>query len=231
MDQFSVSDQITKLAHKISSYEQQYGRDKGSVKLLAVSKTRDLKEVKAAIRAGQTAFGENYAQELVEKASAIGPEAVEWHFIGPLQSNKAKFIAEHADWIHTIDRLKTADKLNRLVVKNDRKIDVCIQLNIDHELSKAGIGADAASAFAQHIEELPGLTLRGLMCIPKAQHSFDRQREVFAQVRKVQEQLIRDGHTLDTLSFGMSNDYEAAIAEGATIVRIGTAIFGARPSS
>jgi len=228
MDQFSVSDQITKLEHKISAFERQYGRDKHSVKLLAVSKTRDLLEVKAAISAGQTAFGENYAQELVEKSQAIGSEIAEWHFIGPLQSNKAKFIAAHADWIHTVDRLKTATKLNRLLDKNDRKIDVCIQLNIDHEHSKAGAGIKVLPELAKQIEELPRLKLRGLMSIPKPQADFDQQREGFAKVRKLQEQLNTEGHKLDTLSFGMSNDYEAAIAEGATIIRIGTAIFGAR---
>ena len=231
MDQSTVSDQITKLSHKIRDFERQYARDKGSVTLLAVSKTRHLEEVKAAMHAGQTAFGENYAQELVQKSQAIGPEAAEWHFIGPLQSNKAKYIAEHADWIHTVDRLKTADKLNRLLEKNGRKINACIQLNIDQELSKAGIDIKSLPAFAEHLEALPQINLRGLMCIPKTQQRVSQQRQTFAEVRKLQEQLINTRHELDTLSFGMSNDYEAAIAEGATIVRIGTAIFGPRKPS
>jgi len=228
MDQFSVSDQITKLERNIRDCEQQYDRDKGSVKLLAVSKTRDLQEVKAAIDAGQTSFGENYAQELVEKARAIRPEGVDWHFIGALQSNKAKSVAEHANWIHTVDRQKTASKLQTHLDTFDRTMNVCIQLNIDDETSKAGVSTEQLNGLAEHIQEQSRLSLRGLMCIPKPSNDFAQQRQAFARVRKLQEQLIAAGHNLDTLSFGMSNDFTAAIAEGATIVRIGTAIFGPR---
>lgn len=228
MTQLTVSDQITKLRQNICELAIASHRPPDSVKLLAVSKTRQLREVKAAVDAGQLAFGENYAQELVEKSRQIRQEAVDWHFIGPLQSNKAKLIAQHADWIHTIDRLKTAQRLNHQLQDTDKILQVCIQLNIDDETTKAGVALEQLGQLAEQLSQLDKLCLRGLMCIPKPETDHHKQRVAFAKVRAAQEQLIEHGYALDTLSMGMSNDYPAAIAEGATIVRVGTAIFGPR---
>jgi len=228
MAQLTVSDQITKLERHLRELESEHNREPHSVKLLAVSKTRQVSEVKAAIAAGQAAFGENYAQELTNKSLEIGPVGVDWHFIGALQSNKAKLIAQHADWIHTIDRLKIAKRLQHHLAGTNKILQVCIQLNLDAEQTKAGISSDALPALAEQITELENLELRGLMSIPKPVSDVASQRRHFAKVRKTLEQLNQSGFALDTLSMGMSGDYEAAVAEGATLVRVGTAIFGNR---
>jgi len=228
MAQLTVSDQITKLERHLRELESEHNREPHSVKLLAVSKTRQVSEVKAAIAAGQAAFGENYAQELTNKSLEIGPVGVDWHFIGALQSNKAKLIAQHANWIHTIDRLKIAKRLQHHLAGTDKILQVCIQLNLDAEQTKAGISSDALPALAEQITELENLELRGLMSIPKPVSDVASQRRHFAKVRKALEQLNQSGFALDTLSMGMSGDYEAAVAEGATLVRVGTAIFGNR---
>ncbi len=228
MAQLTVSDQITKLEHHIRELELEHNREPNSVKLLAVSKTRQVQEVKAAIAAGQAAFGENYAQELADKSLQIGPVGVDWHFIGALQSNKAKLIAQHANWIHTIDRLKIAKRLQRHLSDTDKTLQICIQLNVDNEDSKSGISLSELPTFAEQVSELEHLKLRGLMSIPKPSTDEGQQRRSFAKVRRAQEQLNQQGYELDILSMGMSGDYESAIAEGATIVRVGTAIFGKR---
>lgn len=228
MAQLTVSDQITKLEHHLRELESEHNREPYSVKLLAVSKTRQVSEVKAAIAAGQAAFGENYAQELADKSLEIGSAAVDWHFIGALQSNKAKLIAQHANWIHTIDRLKIANRLQQHLAGTDKILQVCIQLNLDAEVTKSGVSLDQLPALAEHISELENLKLRGLMSIPKPVSDEASQRHNFAKVRHALEQLNQNGFALDTLSMGMSGDYAAAIAEGATIVRVGTAIFGKR---
>ncbi len=202
------------------------------MQLLAVSKTRPADSVREAVAAGQRAFGENYAQEAVDKAAelaeaGLGPN-LEWHFIGPLQSNKTRLVAEKFAWVHSIDRLKIAQRLAAQRPLGLEPLQVCIQVNVSGETSKSGCATDQVFALAHSVAALPGLRLRGLMAIPEPSEDSDLQRSRFAMLRRVCEQLNGEGLTLDTLSMGMSHDLEAAIMEGATIVRVGTAIFGAR---
>ncbi|MCI3205004.1 MULTISPECIES: YggS family pyridoxal phosphate-dependent enzyme [Pandoraea] len=209
------------------------GRADGSVRLLAVSKTFGADAVREAVTAGQRAFGENYVQEALDKIEAlagerVGDEPLEWHFIGPLQSNKTRPVAEHFDWVHSVDRLKIAERLSAQRPTHLPPLQVCLQVNISGEASKSGVTPDEALAVARAIAALPNLTLRGLMAIPEPEDDPARQREPFKAVRDLFDALRADGLALDTLSMGMSGDLEAAVAEGATMVRIGTAIFGAR---
>ena len=204
------------------------GRDPATVRLLAVSKTWPAAAVRAAAAAGQLAFGENYVQEGVDKADELAALGLEWHFIGPLQSNKTRPVANAFDWVHSIDRLKIAERLAAQRDPHRPPLNVCIQVNVSGELSKSGVEPEAAPALAHAIAALPQLRLRGLMCIPEPSADPALLRRRFAQLRTLQQRLCAEGLALDTLSMGMSDDLEAAIAEGATIVRVGTAIFGAR---
>lgn len=222
---------IRQVRERIRDAEIRYGREPGSVSLLAVSKTHGVDKVKAAVACGQTRFGESYVQDALVKIEAL-PE-LEWHFIGPLQSNKCKQVARHFAWIHSLDRLKTAALLSasRLSASADNagaSLQVCLQVNISGEASKSGIAIDQLHELAYQVAELPGLRLRGLMTIPPFQAGERACREQFAELRLQLEGLRGQINTLDTLSMGMSHDLEWAIAEGATIVRIGTDIFGAR---
>ena len=204
------------------------GRSPEGVSLLAVSKTFPIEAVDAVAAAGQRAFGENYAQEGVEKA--IARPALEWHFIGPLQSNKTRGIAEHFAWVHSIDRLKIAERLSAQRPVNLPPLQVCVQVNIDGEATKSGCAPGEALALCQAIAALPQLQLRGLMAIPEPTSDTSTQRRNFAALRILRD-TINDADAslnLDTLSMGMSDDLESAIIEGATIVRIGSAIFGPR---
>ena len=208
------------------------GRDRASVQLLAVSKTFPAQAVQDAIAAGQYAFGENYLQEALDKIAAIKAAlpaaAVEWHFIGPIQSNKTRLTAASFDWVHTVDRLKIAERLSEQRPAGMAPLNVCIQVNISGEASKSGVAPDALPELARQVALLPNLVLRGLMAIPEPETDEAKQRAAFARLRTLAEQLRAGGLTLDTLSMGMSADMEAAIAEGATIVRVGSAIFGTR---
>ncbi len=204
------------------------GRDPATVRLLAVSKTWPAAAVRAAAAAGQLAFGENYVQEGVDKADELAALGLEWHFIGPLQSNKTRPVANAFDWVHSIDRLKIAERLAAQRDPHRPPLNVCIQVNVSGELSKSGVEPEAAPALAHAIAALPRLRLRGLMCIPEPSADPALLRSRFAQLRTLQQRLCAEGLALDTLSMGMSDDLEAAIAEGATIVRVGSAIFGAR---
>jgi pyridoxal phosphate enzyme (YggS family) len=203
-------------------------RDPESVKLLAVSKKHELEAILEAARAGQLDFGENYVQEGLEKARSSGRDDIVWHFIGHLQSNKTRVVAECFDWVHTVDKLKIARRLSQQRPGSMTDMNLCIQVNVDDEPSKAGANADEVPAIAAAIAELPRVRLRGLMCLPAIRDGFDAQREPFAKLRELAESISADGIELDTLSMGMTDDYRAAIFEGATIVRIGTAIFGPR---
>jgi PLP dependent protein len=203
------------------------GRQPSEVTLLAVSKTFPASYIEDAIEAGQTAFGESYVQEAVKKITHIC-RAAEWHFIGPIQSNKTVQIANGFDWVHSIEREKIAVRLNAARPPHLPPLDVCIQVNVSGESSKSGIDPGEERALARTIAGLPRLRLRGLMAIPEPTDDVALQRSRFATVRRLKEALCADGYALDTLSMGMSHDLEAAIAEGATIVRVGTAIFGAR---
>ncbi len=213
------------------------GRDVASVQLLAVTKTFGASAVAAAYQAGQHAFGENYVQEAVDKIAAFNawkaqhaPAGlpVQWHFIGPLQSNKTRLVAGHFDWVHSIDRLKTAERLSEQRDAHLPPLQVCIQVNVSGEASKSGVTPAELPALARAVSVLPRLKLRGLMCIPEPAQGQAAQRKPFALLRDLQFQLQQSGLELDTLSMGMTADLEAAIAEGASIVRVGTAIFGSR---
>jgi pyridoxal phosphate enzyme (YggS family) len=205
-----------------------YGRDPSSVLLLAVSKTQGPDMVEAAYRAGQTAFGENYVQEAVEKITTLHHLPLQWHCIGPIQSNKTRLVAEHFDWIHTVDRLKIAQRLSEQRPASMAPLHVCIQVNVDGGPTKSGVTPAGALALAYEISHLPNLTLRGLMCIPEPAPDFESACAVFIRARELFYSLNVQGLALDTLSMGMSADLEAAIASGSTMVRVGSAIFGER---
>lgn len=200
-----------------------------SVTLLAVSKAQVAEKLREAYQAGQHAFGENYVQEAIAKQALLEDCNIEWHFIGPIQSNKTQLIAQHFSWVHSVDRIKIANRLDKSRADfTDQPLNICIQVNSSHEVSKSGVTATETKRLAEAIEALPALKLRGLMAIPAPTADIDQQHAQFNQVHQLFETLKQQGHALDTLSIGMSNDYEAAIAEGATIVRIGSAIFGKR---
>jgi len=226
--EMTIAQRLVTVREQIKAAEQQYGRKPGSVQLLAVSKTRPIEDLLEAQHAGQTAFGENYLQDALPKIATLTDPKPEWHFIGPIQSNKTREIAEHFDWVHSIDRLKIAHRLNEQRPENMPPLSVCLQVNIDNEPSKSGVLPDEVLSLATEIQCLPKLKLRGLMAIPFATTDFERQRLAFRRLRELYEQLQQQDISLDTLSMGMTNDLEAAIAEGSTMVRIGTAIFGER---
>ena len=209
------------------------GRDARSIALLAVSKTFPAEDVRAAHAAGQRAFGENYVQEALTKIEVLADlrSTLEWHFIGPLQSNKTRPVAEQFDWVHSVDRLKIAQRLSEQRPETLPPLNVCLQVNISGEASKSGVGVDEAVQVAKDIAALPRLRLRGLMAIPEPAGRIDDQRVPHRRLRELFERLVGEGLELDTLSMGMSSDLEAAVLEGATIVRVGTAIFGARDYS
>ena len=204
------------------------GREPDAVTLLAVSKKQPVSSILTAAAAGQRDFGENFVQEGIEKISQIRDRNLIWHFIGHLQTNKTRLVAENFDWVHTIDKLKTARRLSEQRPESLAPLNVCLQVNVDDDASKSGLLPEALPELAAAVAELPGLSLRGLMCLPAARLEFEAQRVPFARLRKMAESLSAIGCRTDTLSMGMSDDYRAAIFEGATIVRIGTAIFGPR---
>jgi PLP dependent protein len=218
---------------RIAAAAQAAGRDARSVTLLAVSKTFPAEDVRAAHAAGQRAFGENYVQESLTKIDTLADlrASLEWHFIGPLQSNKTRPVAENFDWVHSVDRLKIAQRLSEQRPDHLPPLNVCLQVNVSGEASKSGVSIAEAVEVAPQIAALPKLTLRGLMAIPEPAGNLDTQRAPHRQLRELFERLCDDGLALDTLSMGMSADLEAAVLEGATIVRVGTAIFGARDYS
>lgn len=204
------------------------GRDPGSIRLLAVSKKHPAAAVREAHAAGQRDFGENYVQEALAKMAALCELDIRWHFIGALQSNKTEDVAAHFDWYHTLSREKIARRLNDQRPAGMRPLQVCIQVRIGAEQSKSGVDERGLAGLAETIALLPGLALRGLMCLPPWSDDPQIQRRYFSQLRACFESLRRAGHNLDTLSMGMTGDLEAAVAEGSTCLRIGTAIFGPR---
>jgi pyridoxal phosphate enzyme (YggS family) len=220
----TVRNQITKAAIRAD-------RDPDSIQLLAVSKTRPVEDLREALDAGQTRFGESYLQEAVGKIEALDDCLCEWHFIGPCQSNKTAAIAQYFDWVHSVDRLKIAQRLSEQrprVSEKPHPLNILLQVNTSGEQSKSGVSPDKLEALARSVKDLPNLSLRGLMTIPARETNIDRQRQPFKLLKQLYDQLNNKGYGLDTLSMGMTDDLEAAILEGATIVRIGTAIFGAR---
>lgn len=204
-------------------------RPGGSVQLLAVSKTKPAASVLDAVSAGQRDFGENFVQEGIRKIAEVKRDDLVWHFIGRLQSNKSRQVAENFSWVHTVDRLKIAERLSQQRPYHAAALNVCIQVNVDGEAAKAGVSPAEVGGLAAAVAELPRLKLRGLMCVPAVREGFAAQREPFRKLRLLAESLVEDGLETDTLSMGMTADFRAAIHEGATIVRIGTALFGERP--
>ena len=225
----TISANLQAVLDRIDAAARNVGRDPAEVTLLAVSKTWPANDVREVATAGQRRFGENYVQEGVAKALELAPLGLEWHFIGPLQSNKTRLVAETFDWVHSVDRLKIAQRLSEQRPATRAPLQVCLQVNVSGEDSKSGVTLAEAPSLAKQMAELPGLRLRGLMAIPAPSEDYSVQCQAFRRLRELFEQLKDDGLPLDTLSMGMSHDLEAAIAEGATLVRIGTAIFGERP--
>jgi len=224
----TISANLQAVRARIEAAARNCGRSPEEIGLLAVSKTCPVSRVQAAADAGQRAFGENYVQEGVDKIRGVERPGLEWHFIGPLQSNKTRLVAESFDWVHSVDRLKVAERLSQQRPATSRPLQICLQVNISGEDTKSGVAANGVLSLAREIALLPRITLRGLMTIPARATGLTQQRRPFRQLRELFEQLKQEGLALDTLSMGMSNDIEAAIAEGATLVRIGTAIFGER---
>ncbi|MEM7293156.1 MAG: YggS family pyridoxal phosphate-dependent enzyme [Pseudomonadota bacterium] len=222
-------DALEEVRAQIRAAELEFGRDPGSVQLIAVSKTKPTEQIRAVYDAGQRDFGENYLDEALGKIDALGDTASIWHFIGHIQSNKTRPIASHFAWAHCIDREKIARRLSDQRPDGMQPLNICIQVNIDGEDTKAGVSPEEVCPLAESIMSLPKVRLRGLMVIPAPREGFEAQREPLARTRELYQQLQADHPGLDTLSMGMSGDMRAAIAEGATMVRIGTAVFGARP--
>ena len=213
---------------RIRTLAGRWGRDPAEITLLAVSKTQPAAAVREAATAGQRRFGESYLQEAVRKIDTLAEMELEWHFIGPLQSNKTRDVAARFAWVHSVDRLKIARRLSEQRPAALPPLDVCLQVNISGEPSKSGTTPGALPDLAQAVADLPRLRLRGLMAIPAPARDLERQREPYRRLREARDALVARGLALDTLSMGMSDDLEAAIAEGSTLVRVGTAIFGPR---
>ncbi|TDV18276.1 YggS family pyridoxal phosphate-dependent enzyme [Paraburkholderia caballeronis] len=228
-----IARHLEAVQQRIAAAARSAGRDPRTVELLAVSKTFPADDVRAAHAAGQRAFGENYVQESIAKIETLADlrADLEWHFIGPLQSNKTRPVAEHFDWVHSVDRLKIAQRLSAQRPAHLPPLNVCLQVNVSGEASKSGVAPGEVAEVAHAIAALPRVVLRGLMSIPEPESDLAAQRAPHRRLRELFDTLRADGLALDTLSMGMSADLEAAVLEGATIVRIGTAIFGARDYS
>ncbi len=223
-----IADNLHQVRARIAQACLRVGRDQNDVTLLAVSKTFGPDAVRAAHAAGQTAFGENYIQEAVEKIALLADLPLEWHCIGPMQSNKTRLVATHFDWAHTVDRLKIAQRLSEQRPANKPPLNVCIQVNVDGGPTKAGVPPHEALVLAQAVAALPHLRLRGLMTIPEPAPDFVAACAVHMRAKALFDALNAAGLALDTLSMGMSSDLDAAVASGSTMVRVGTALFGKR---
>lgn len=224
----NIHDALKNVREQIRLAALEYRRVPEEITLLAVSKTRTVEEIREAVAAGQYRFGENYLQEALEKIRILDDLALEWHFIGPLQSNKTRPVAEHFAWVHGVDRLKLAERLSDQRPADQPPLNVCLQVNVSAEASKSGCTLDELPELAHAVMRLPHLRLRGLMTIPAPADGLAEQRRPFRILREAGERLQAEGLPLDTLSMGMSDDLQAAIAEGSTLLRIGTAIFGVR---
>ncbi len=220
---------LQRVLQRINTAIARYSREPDSVTLLAVSKTRTSDELRELAAQGIHRFGENYLQEALDKMAELSDLPLQWHFIGPIQSNKTRSIAEHFDWVHSVDRFKIAQRLSEQRPPAMPPLDICLQVNISEEVSKSGVHPNELPELAREVARLPHLRLRGLMAIPAPAETFDEQSRPFRALRLAMERLNAEGLALDTLSMGMSDDLEAAIAEGATIVRVGSALFGPRP--
>jgi len=224
----TIASNLQAVRDAISAAANQAGRHADDVSLLAVSKTFPAEAVREAYLSGQTRFAESYVQEALDKIAVLQDLAIEWHYIGPIQSNKTRAIAKKFSWVHSVDRFRIAERLSGQRPAHLPPLQVCLQVNISREASKSGVAPDEADELARAIAKLPNLTLRGLMAVPAPADDFTAQRVPFARLRELRDRLNQHGMHMDTLSMGMSHDFAAAIAEGATMVRIGTAIFGDR---
>ena len=224
----SVAENLQQLSQQIRDFERRYGRPANSVRLLAVSKQQSIEKIRAAAAAGARDFGENYLQEAESKIAALADLPLCWHFIGPIQSNKTRLIAELFDWVHSVDREKVARRLSEQRPTQLPPLNVCVQVNLSGEATKSGVSLEECAELCDQIALLPGLKLRGLMAIPAPLSGLAEQRRAFAPLAALFHRLQVIHPDMDTLSLGMSNDFEAAIAEGSTLVRLGTAIFGSR---
>jgi len=228
MNKATIEQKFNKVLNRISKAAMDAQRDPESITLMAVSKTKPPQDIILAYQAGARHFGENYLQEAQHKIAALNALPITWHFIGPIQSNKTRPIAELFDWVHSVDRLKVAQRLSDQRPHELNPLQICLQVNVSNEPTKSGVALHEAEALALAIDALPNIVLRGLMAIPEPSDEFEAQQSAFLKVRDLFEQIQCHIPHIDTLSMGMSQDLEAAIAEGATIVRIGTDIFGAR---
>jgi pyridoxal phosphate enzyme (YggS family) len=219
---------LQRVTDRIHQAEAQAQRPLGAVQLIAVSKTFPAQAVREAWQHGQRAFGENYVQEFTDKVELLKDLAIEWHFIGPIQSNKTRVVAQHAHWVHSVDRCKIAERLSAQRPDDAQPLNICLQVNVSGEESKSGCQPDDVLLLAQQIAALPRLCLRGLMCIPEPTEDMERLAAQFSLLVTLQQRLNTEGFSLDTLSMGMSSDLELAVNQGATMVRVGTAIFGSR---
>ncbi|OOZ36795.1 YggS family pyridoxal phosphate-dependent enzyme [Solemya velesiana gill symbiont] len=224
----SIPEHLKQVNQRIREAAEAWGRDCDDIQLLAVSKTRTADEIAEALKAGQHLFGESYLQEALEKITALRGANAQWHYIGRVQSNKTRAIAENFDWVHSVDKAKQARRLNEQRPQNMPPLNVCLQIKVDEEESKGGLTAKEAEALIEEFSGFTRLRLRGLMTLPAPAEDFEGQRRPFCELRRLRDRLATDEIPLETLSMGMSADIEAAIAEGATIVRAGTAIFGPR---
>jgi len=224
----NVAENLDRINTQVKQVERQYQRPSNSVRLLAVSKKQSIALIRQAYDAGHTLFGENYVQEALEKQEALKDCDIEWHFIGSIQANKTKLITAHFDWVHSVDRFKIAKRLSEQRPEGRLPLNVCIEVNINAESTKSGVQPEKLLGLISEISVLTNLRIRGLMVIPKHYSDFEHQKAIFEKVSLLQGTLIEAGFDLDTLSMGMSQDFEAAIAAGSTVIRLGEAVFGAR---
>ncbi len=224
----NIQKNFAAVQQRIRDSEKKFGRTSGSVALLAVSKGQPLEKILQAVHSGQLAFGENYLQEALIKIDALADKHIEWHFIGAIQSNKTKEIAKYFSWVHSVSNFKIAQRLNEQRPPHLPPLNICLEINVSHETTKSGMDMDKVVMLATQCAALSRLKLRGLMTVPAIKNTFLEQRAELHTLQSLFQMLRNQGFAIDTLSMGMSNDLEAAIAEGATIVRIGTAIFGSR---
>lgn len=226
----SIAKNLQRVNMNIREYEKLYQRSENSVVLLGATKNQSIEKMQEAIDNGLTIFGENYLQEALEKMELLANKKIEWHYIGPIQSNKIKKIAEHFSWVQSVSSEKIAKSLNDHRPTDLPPLNICIEVNINAEASKSGASPNEVLALAEYCQSLPNIKLKGLMAIPKLTNSFEEQRKEFRELKKLFDSMKEKGFKVDTLSMGMSDDLEAAIAEGSTMVRVGTAIFGKRES-
>ncbi len=228
MKAMTIGDRLAQVRTRIARAEQNSGRPPGSVCLVAVSKTQAPEALIAAYQSGQRQFGESYVQEAIRKQQSLANYQITWHFIGPVQSNKTRVVANHFSWVHSVDQIKTARRLDQHRQPERGRLNICLQINIDSEITKSGISLEKLPELAGEIDGLANLRFRGLMAIPESGESAEANRTSFCKMREAFEWLRAGGYPVDTLSMGMSGDLETAIEQGSTLVRIGTSIFGPR---